>query len=68
VETINSTIPAPEKEYLRNLAKKLLDYARLPVMAERKRLWYLHNRLTGERPKQSEAILSTVNKGKGGRR
>ncbi|MDR0669968.1 MAG: hypothetical protein LBF95_07785 [Treponema sp.] len=48
--TIDSALPAPEKEYLRDLAKKLLDYSRLPVMAERKRLWYLHNRLAGERP------------------
>jgi hypothetical protein len=46
----DSTIPAVEREYLRDLAKKLLGYARLPVMAERKRLWYLHNRLSGERP------------------
>ncbi|MDR2136468.1 MAG: hypothetical protein LBO76_07620 [Treponema sp.] len=46
----DSVIPAAEKEYLRELAKKLLDYANLPVMAERKRLWYLHNRLEGERP------------------
>jgi hypothetical protein len=46
----DSAIPAPEKQRLRELAKKLLDYARRPVMAERKRLWYLHNRLAGERP------------------
>ncbi|MDR3148371.1 MAG: hypothetical protein LBU00_08360 [Treponema sp.] len=46
----DSAIPAAEQEYLRELAKKLLDYARLPVMAERKRFWYLHNRLAGERP------------------
>jgi hypothetical protein len=46
----DSAVPAAEREYLRELAKKLLDYARLPVMAERKRLWYLHNRLAGERP------------------
>ena len=44
------SIPLSEKQYLRELAKKQLEYARLPVMAERKRLWYLHNRLQGERP------------------
>ncbi|MDR0390045.1 MAG: hypothetical protein LBH73_08235 [Spirochaetaceae bacterium] len=48
--TADSVIPGSEREYLRELAKKLLGYARLPVMAERKRLWYLHNRLAGERP------------------
>jgi hypothetical protein len=46
----DSAIPPAEREYLRELAKKLLDYARLPVMAERKRLWLLHNRLAGFRP------------------
>jgi hypothetical protein len=48
--THDSAIPVAERNYLRELAKKLLDYARLPVMAERKRLWRLHNRLAGERP------------------
>ncbi|MDR2631360.1 MAG: hypothetical protein LBC60_10595 [Spirochaetaceae bacterium] len=46
----DAVIPAAEKEYLRELAKKQREYANLPVMAERKRLWYLHNRLAGERP------------------
>ena len=46
----NSPIPALEKEYIRELAKKQLEYAKLPVMSERKRLWYLHNRSQGERP------------------
>jgi hypothetical protein len=43
-------IPASEKAYIRELAKKQLEYAKLPVMEERKRLWYLHNKLQGERP------------------
>jgi len=46
----NSTIPAEEKVYLRDLAKKQLEYANSPVMAERQRLWVLHNRLEGKRP------------------
>jgi hypothetical protein len=47
---INSPIPARERDLVRELAKKQLGYAKLPVMAERKRLWTLHNRLEGERP------------------
>ena len=43
-------IPAPEREYLRNLAKRQLEISKLPVMAERKRLWILHNKCEGERP------------------
>ena len=43
-------IPASEREYLRELAKKQLEYSKLPVMAERERLWFLHNRLEGTRP------------------
>ena len=46
----NSPIPVTEKEYIRELAKKQLEYAHLPIMAERQRLWILHNRLQGERP------------------
>jgi hypothetical protein len=46
----DSAIPAAEKAYLRELAKKQREYANLPVMAGRERLWYLHNRLAGERP------------------
>ena len=46
----NSPVPAAEKNHLRELAKKQLEYSRLPAMAERKRLWILHNRLEGERP------------------
>ncbi|MFW5788087.1 MAG: hypothetical protein ACOCV3_07450, partial [Halanaerobiales bacterium] len=39
-----------EKEYLRELARKQLEYASLPVMEKRKKLWYDHNSLQGERP------------------
>jgi len=46
----NALIPASEREYLRDLAKKQLEYSKLPVMAERERLWILHNRLEGKRP------------------
>ena len=46
----NEPIPVSEREYLRELAKKQLEYAMLPIMAERKRLWILHNRLEGKRP------------------
>ncbi|MDR0475652.1 MAG: hypothetical protein LBH43_18520 [Treponema sp.] len=46
----NSPIPASDKNCLRELAKKQLEYANLPVMAERKQLWTLHNRLQGKQP------------------
>lgn len=39
-----------ERQYLRELAKKQLEYAHLPAMEERKKLWYRHNALRGERP------------------
>ena len=39
-----------EREYLRDLAKKQLELSRLPIMAERTRLWYAHNAAQGERP------------------
>lgn len=32
-----------ERDYLRELAKKQLEYASLPIMKEREKLWYLHN-------------------------
>ena len=35
---------------LRELAKRLAEIAALPVQAEKKRLWYKHNDLHGERP------------------
>ncbi len=39
-----------EISYLRDLAKKQLELSRLPIMAERTRLWYAHNAAEGERP------------------
>ncbi len=41
-------ITAKEKDYLRELAKKQLEYANLPIMKERERRWYNHNDLLGE--------------------
>lgn len=43
-------ITQEEKRYVRELAKKQLEYASLPVMQERKRLWIDHNDLNGEIP------------------
>ena len=39
-----------ERSYLRDLAKRYLEIANLPIMAEREALWYRHNALKGERP------------------
>jgi len=39
-----------EKKILRDLAKRVAEIAALPVMAERKKLWKLHNSLRGTRP------------------
>lgn len=39
-----------EKNYLRELAKKYLELANLPIMIDRKNLWYSHNALKGNRP------------------
>lgn len=44
------SITKEERSYLRELAKKQLDYANLSIMDERKKLWYAHNELKGERP------------------
>lgn len=43
-------ITREEKRYLRELASRYMEYAGLPVMDERKSLWYRHNALKGERP------------------
>lgn len=43
-------ISANEKHYLRELAQKQRDIAHQPVMEERKKLWYDHNNLKGQRP------------------
>ena len=47
---MSDRITASERDILRTLAKQQREYANLPVMAERERLWYLHNHLQGERP------------------
>ena len=39
-----------EQLYLRELAKKQLEYSELPVMEERTRHWYANNDLKGEKP------------------
>lgn len=60
---MNSMISISEKTYLRELAKKQLEYANLPEMDEKKRLWYLHNSLHGERPMvimEEETFLSEL--------
>lgn len=43
-------ITASEREYLRELAKQQQELANSDIMKERKRLWYLHNSVQGERP------------------
>ena len=48
--TYDFKITKKEKEYLRELARKQIEYANLPVMENRKKLWYDHNSLKGERP------------------
>lgn len=39
-----------EREYLRQLARRYLEIANLPIMKEREQLWYRHNALQAERP------------------
>ncbi len=39
-----------ERDYLRELAKKQLDYAMLPTTQEKIKRWYDHNNLKGEQP------------------
>lgn len=46
----NLKVTQAERTYLRDLARRMLDYANLPVMTERVKLWYLHNELKGPRP------------------
>lgn len=46
----NWSIAEKERTYLRELAKKQLEYSRLPIMQEREKLWYKHNDLKGEIP------------------
>jgi len=44
------TVTAAERQYLRTLALRYLEYAGRPIMAERAELWYAHNALKGQRP------------------
>lgn len=44
------SISAEERKYLRELAKKQLEYSMLPVMKEREERWYRHNDLKTEIP------------------
>jgi hypothetical protein len=44
------SVTAEERHYLRELARKQAEYAALPIMAQRKALWFAHNELRGERP------------------
>jgi hypothetical protein len=48
---MNFDLPQNERIYLRELAKKQAEYAALPVMAERKKMWYdLNDARSGARP------------------
>lgn len=44
------TMSPEERRCLRELARKYRDYALLPIMEQRKQLWYDHNALRGQRP------------------
>lgn len=46
----NWSVTSEERMYLRELAKKQLEYSMLPIMKEREELWYNHNDLKGDRP------------------
>lgn len=48
--TCDFYITENEKSWLRELAKKYVDYSMLPIMEERKKLWYAHNSLKADRP------------------
>lgn len=43
-------ITEKDRLHLRNLAKRQLEYANLPVMAERTKKWYAHNDLKSNQP------------------
>ena len=44
------TVTPEEKAYLRDLVKKQIEIASLPVMEERRQRWYAHNALRGALP------------------
>lgn len=44
------TIKSKERIYLRDLARRQLEYSKLPIMEQRTRHWYENNALKGEKP------------------
>ena len=44
------TISGEDREILREVAKKQLELANEPENLEKKKQWYLHNALLGEKP------------------
>lgn len=46
----NFSVTEEERIYLRTLAEKQLAYSKLPIMEERKQLWYDHNSLKETKP------------------
>lgn len=54
---------AKERSYLRELARRQCEMAHLPVMEERRSLWYLHNKCKGPRPMvvmEEESFLEEI--------
>jgi hypothetical protein len=51
MDAMEWNIPTEERRYLRGLAAKQAEYAALPIMAERKQMWYdLNDARPGARP------------------
>ena len=50
-----------ERDYLRELAKKYIEYSKLPVMKERKELWYNHNSLKWMQKRNIGTTTCTAN-------
>lgn len=44
------TISLKDRKRLRELAKKQMEYAQLPLMKQREREWFAHNTFCGQRP------------------
>lgn len=50
-DTMEWQIPEEERSYLRELAQRQAEYARLPIMAKRRQMWYdLNDGRSGARP------------------
>ena len=47
---VSDVVSKEERQRLRELAKKQMEYANLDIMDERRALWYAHNRLESSRP------------------